>query len=334
MSKIEWTGKTLNPIIGCSPAAGSEKGACLNCYAQGQVHRFGESYRSANGLIRLGKGPRDALTFKPTDADGKTLGKGAKWTGEVWLLPEVLAVPLRRKKPTTWFVNSLSDLFHEHLVDSEEGRRFIAAIFGVMAATPQHQYQVLTKRPEKAREWFAWLDERADLAAGMFPHDSIDWRRGHCIRAAAMSYGLSVGVVAEAWPLSNVWIGTSVENQATADTRIPELLEVPAAVRWLSCEPLLGPIDLGICDMPYTGIGPDWVVAGGESGPKARTCDVAWIRDLVEQCRDAEIPVFVKQLGSRPFDLDLQPSLKDSKGGDPSEWPEDLRVREYPGVTR
>lgn len=150
------------------------------------------------------------------------------------------------------------------------------------------------------------------------------------------------------WPLPNVWLGTSVEDQPRADQRIPHLLRCPASLRFLSCEPLLGPIDFYL-----DGIG--WVIIGGESGPGARECNIEWIRSLIEQCRESETSCFVKQVGAQPFEEQGQCSrwprgtgvsfdemreqervtyrLKDSKGGDPAEWPEDLRVREYPTVT-
>jgi hypothetical protein len=178
----------------------------------------------------------------------------------------------------------------------------------------------------------------------------------------------------------NVWVGTSVEDQSRADERIPHLLQIPARIRFLSCEPLLGPVDLttalpftdrhcqrcgfrpieGIeryreihrdkakcvsCgwDMSQPAQGVDWVIIGGESGPGARPCNVQWIRSLVAQCKAAGVPVFVKQLGAYPIDNSRDSRFmigaervhmtRDRKGGDPSEWPEDLRVREFPQVS-
>lgn len=148
------------------------------------------------------------------------------------------------------------------------------------------------------------------------------------------------------WPLPGVWVGTSVENQA-AEERIPHLLRCPAAIRFLSCEPLLGPLDLfdwledhdfdpddpldyeereALGDPPTI----DWVICGGESGPRARPCDVEWIRFIVKQCREAGVPCFVKQLGSHPIENGKPIKLRDRKGGNPDEWPDDLRVREFP----
>jgi hypothetical protein len=157
------------------------------------------------------------------------------------------------------------------------------------------------------------------------------------------------------WPLPNVWLGVSCEDQATADERIPVLLDTPAAVRFVSAEPLLGPVDLSHwLNIPAPEVfeddplaahlmaeairdgqgdcrrGIDWVIVGGESGPGARPFDLAWARALVGQCRDAGVACFVKQLGAQPqtrFDV---LHLDDRKGGDPAEWPEDLRVRQFP----
>jgi protein gp37 len=359
MSRIEWTGDTWNPIVGCSPASAG----CDNCYAQGQVHRFDLYGRPTT--IKLGASKRPGLTFTPMNpATGKTLGRGGTWTGAVWLLPDVLDKPLKRRKPTTYFVNSLSDMFHESIVGCEIGRRFLAAMFGVMAATPQHTYQILTKRPDQAQLWFQWIAKESSawavaaksrMAIGMTIDDSICRVEGMPARVHATCTGTF-----RQWPLRNVWIGASTENQAWVERRIPELLRVPAAVRFLSCEPLLGPLDLvtipapdwldgeggsyyhALLGFPYfrngepsggSGEKIDWVIVGGESGPKARPCDIAWIRSIVEQCKAAEVPVFVKQLGKHPVAHDgIELRLDSHHGGDMAEWPEALRVREMPDL--
>lgn len=143
------------------------------------------------------------------------------------------------------------------------------------------------------------------------------------------------------WPLPNVWLGVSVENQEAADERIPLLLQTPAAVRFLSCEPLLERVDLNRvprlshpCAPSLNGRGIGWVIVGGESGPGARPCELAWIRSIVDQCRAAGVPAFVKQLGATPIrqteDDQLWHIERDRKGGDMNEWPPDLRVREFP----
>jgi protein gp37 len=316
-TKIEWCDDVWNPIIGCTPVGIG----CDHCYAEGQVNRFQSKYDRPT-TIKLGAATRPGLTFTPTHPiTGKSLGKGAKWTGAVWLLPDVLEVPLRRRKPTAYFVNSQSDVFHESVVGCEEGRRFIAAMFGVMAATPQHTFQLLTKRPEQAAKWFEWLAAHGD---------SPTW--------SLASFGTDAGLPTRwtdhpprkwAWPLPNVWLVTSVEDQAAADERIPALLELPAALRGLSVEPMLGPINLGpiLANVPalpgkrgasdwfspLTGRGwdaqadtfddeaefpsIDWVICGGESGPKARPMHPDWARSLRDQCVGSGVPFFFKQWG-------------------------------------
>lgn len=201
------------------------------------------------------------------------------WTGRINLLPDRLTEPLRRRKPAKIFVNSQSDLFHEDVPDE-----FIAKVFEVMARAPQHTFQILTKRHGRMRSL---------LNQPWFPE---------------------LGGWAKRWPLPNVHLGVSVENQQWADIRIPALLETPAAVRWLSCEPLLGPLDLGRwlgpVDWPECWnnhspsaecarcIQPEWVVCGGESGPGARPMRTEWARSLRDQCIGAGVPFLFKQWGA------------------------------------
>lgn len=304
-TSIQWTDAIWNPVTGCSRVSEG----CRHCYAATIAHRF------------WGERPFE----------------------EVRCHPERLDVPLRWKKSRRVFVNSMSDLFHEDVPDE-----FIDRIFAVIAIAKNHTFQVLTKRPSRMRQYFAGLSERPsrrlyESIRGMFkfngstgqigPEDEIPTR-------------LQL-------PFPNVWLGVSIEDQQTADERIPILLRTPGAVRWVSAEPLLGPVDLTDLTVgheqwnaldrreahdaepgsPSTVL--DWVVVGGESGPKARPCEVAWIRSIVRQCQAATRPIFVKQLGSRPCsDLtDHVVYLTDAKGGEPSEWPADLRVREWPAWT-
>jgi protein gp37 len=268
----------------------------------------------------------------------------------------MLDVPLKRKKPTTYFVNSMSDLFHESLSDEDIDR-----VFAVMALCPQHTFQVLTKRAARMLRW-----------ATSSAKDAIECTMQY------RQFGAYAGPALIQYPLPNVWLGISVEDQQRADERIPELLATPAAVRFLSVEPLLGPVDLTCVPWPHgwrhpdeisDGIDPlrfnraklDWVIVGGESGPGARPCDIAWVRSIVEQCAAAAVPCFVKQLGARPhvrlsegdvWSADViaewpvgalfhqkmpgtethWAQLRDRKGGDMSEWPADLRVRQMPEV--
>ncbi len=199
---------------------------------------------------------------------------------------ERLDQPLRWKKPRLIFVNSMSDLFHEDVPDE-----FIDRVFAVMALAEQHTFQVLTKRPERM---LAYLDTpgRGDLIGDQaLP------------KVSKNDFGLLE------WPIKNVWLGVSAEDQASADERIPLLLQTPAAVRWVSAEPLIGPVDLGEVPVgmfgplrPYGGgnadnTGLDWVVCGGESGPNARPMHPDWVEDLQSECEEAGVPYFFKQWG-------------------------------------
>lgn len=328
---IEWTraddgtpGATWNAVRGCSrisPGCGGGNGEG-GCYAEAMAGRFCGPGQPYEGLVRLGK-------------------QGARWTGEVRLIPERLADPLRWRKPRRVFVNSMSDLFHERLSNEE-----IAAVFGVMAAAPRHTFQILTKRAERLKDWFRWIAECWDpggrcreLTADRISSPPVHPRDG-----------------GPNWPLPNVWLGVSVEDQQRANERIPHLLATPAAVRFVSYEPALGPVNLrsvparsgpirvdaltGCWDVPNGPRIPQeprihWVIAGGESGPGARPFELAWARDVIRQCKQAGVAVFVKQLGTSPFDgahesASVEKRLRDRKGGDMNEWPLDLRVREMP----
>jgi protein gp37 len=323
-------------------AKGSETGGCLNCYA---------ARMAARNLPEM----RSPTTGEPFAVMRES---GPRWTGHVELIPEKLDEPLRWRKPRRVFVNSMSDLFHEALAHAE-----IARVFAVMADAPQHTFQILTKRPERMRRWFA----------EMVPANIGGWLKGnHRQYVPGQEYNA-------AWPLPNVWLGVSVEDQKTADLRVQLLLETPAAVRFVSYEPGLGPIDFeGPVNMPGGGrtrlnywlvgrpffpqgkpgsnvSGPislkpalDWVIVGGESGPGARPFDVAWARSVVAQCKAAGVACFVKQLGARPVEYHCASGkdcthpdcgnhfrkLRNRKGGDMAEWPADLRVREFPEPIR
>jgi protein gp37 len=232
---------------------------------------------------------------------------GIGGTTGVVLHPERLTWPLRWRKPRRIFVDSLADLFHEEVPDE-----FIAETFAVMALAPQHTFQVLTKRHARLRSLLNSRGFRTEVQRA----------------ALRRADGNAPWLVEPWWPLRNVWVGVSAEDQQWADARIPALRETLAAVRFVSAEPLIGPIR----DVDLTGI--DWLIAGGESGPGARSTDPDWIRSLVGQCRRYGVAPFVKQLGS-PWARDRSVggqlvARTDPKGGDWQYWPSDLRVREYP----
>lgn len=322
-TKIEWTEDTWNPVRGCSPISPG----CANCYAERQGGRFCGPGKPFDGFIQIGKNGNP----------------GPHWTGKVELIPHMLDLPMRRRKPTTYFANSMSDLFHEGLSFEDIDR-----VFAVMALCcapacsrrfnldqhPEHTFQVLTKRERRMREYFARLAHSG--TAGRLPDKITD--ACHDLLRSRPKDSRNLSWDLPGWPLPNVWLGVSVEDKERADKRIPELQATPAAVRFLSVEPLLGPVGI----RPYlewsaTG-GIDWVIVGGESGPGARPCDVAWIRSIVAQCKAAGVPCFVKQLGAKP--RGPEQSVPDwvarlnSKGGNWEQWPEDLRVREMPGEAR
>jgi len=300
-TKIEWTDITWNPVRGCSIVSAG----CTNCYAMKQAHRFSGQGQAYEGLTRLTRG-------------------GPVWTGDVKLVPELLSRPLSWRSPKRIFVNSMSDLFHENVP-----LEFIAEVFNVMASATAncgkrhvhdlecwqgepHTFQVLTKRPERM---FKVISKELQQYADMH-------MPGDCPLSIAL----------ESWPLKNVWLGVSIEDQKTAEERIPYLLQTPAVVSWTSAEPLLGQVNLSaIKGVENFG----WVVAGGESGFGARPTCLSWIQDIVRDCRNMDIPVFVKQLGTKPYinatsgDHEYL-TLQDRKGGDISEFPSYLRARDFP----
>ncbi len=241
----------------------------------------------------------------------------ASWTGKVELVESMLDAPLRWKKPCRIFVNSMSDLFHEALPDEAIDR-----VFAVMVLCPQHTFQILTKRPERMLKWFS--GDRFEGVMTAMRHMGID-------------------VAALRWPLPNIWLGVSVEDQATADERIPLLLQTPAPIRFVSYEPALSVIDFRnfLChtsDYATHKRELDWVIVGGESGPGARPFDIEWASEAIRQCQSAGVAVFVKQIGAKPFhSLDREyprVPLGDRKGGDMGEWPIRIRVRQFPAEVR
>lgn len=290
-SKIQWTEATWNPVIGCRRVSTE----CLNCYAEVQAKRI--------ALMHPGSAYGDVLRVR----DGKLL---PMWNGKAITMPDRLDQPLRWQRPRLIFVNSMSDLFHDDVPFD-----YIAAVFGVMAASPRHTFQVLTKRPQRMLQFFAWLDSQPSPGA---LRDPRVWWCGHNARVNGCDVHMRESDkpakesrnIAEStlWPLPNVHLGVSAGNQEGADERIPLLLQAPAAVRWVSAEPLLGPIDFGaLGDGSWLGgtTKLDWIVVGGESGSGARACDINAVRGVVEQCREAGVPVHVKQLGAWSVDPEL-----------------------------
>ena len=269
-SKIEWTDATWNPVRGCSRVSEG----CRNCYAETVANRFCGPGSPYEGVVQV-------------DADGKGLGK---WNGQIKFVERRLLDPLHWKEPRRIFVNSMSDLFHENVTDEMLDR-----IFAVMALCPQHTFQILTKRPERMLEYCSISNRRAAITdAAEYLGLKAKYVDGHL---QADSDGMAH------WPLANVWLGVSVENQKAADERIPLLLQTRASVRFLSVEPMLNAVNLD--DFLYSRPGIDsgrlnrlhWVICGGESGPGARPMHPDWARSLRDQCVGAGVPFFFKQWG-------------------------------------
>ena len=218
---------------------------------------------------------------------------------DVVLRPDKLDQPLRWKRPRRVFVNSMSDLFHKSIPDT-----YIAEVFAVMALAPQHTFQLLTKRHGRMR---SLLTNPRVVEGPSGPLSFEDMVRNCAFNMANRNSMHAAVADTVEWPLPNVWLGVSVEDQQRADLRIPALLETPAAVRFLSCEPLLGPVDLGYgeaCDhsrQRCEDIGCwgalDWVIVGGESGRGARPMHPDWARSLRDQCAAAGVPFLFKQYG-------------------------------------
>jgi protein gp37 len=252
-TEIEWATDTWNPTTGCDRVSPG----CDNCYALGMAKR----------LKAMGSADYQ------TDGDPATSGPGFGLAMHEHRIDQ----PRRWKKPRLIFVNSMSDLFHQDVTDE-----FLRRVFDVMEQADHHTYQILTKRHARMRSFVqrrmdakrAYADQFADCPTeAMRTSPAAKWAR-----AAAEN------------PPAHIWLGVSIEDQKWADIRGEALRQTPAAVRFFSAEPLLGPI---VTDL--TGI--DWVIVGGESGPKARPMHPDWARSLRDQCQAAGVPLLFKQWG-------------------------------------
>lgn len=291
-TKIQWATHTFNPWVGCEKVSP----ACQHCYA--------ESWSRRTGNAGLWQGQRRRTTE-------------SNWRQPLKWNEAARAAGVRARV----FCASLADVF-----DNTVSAEWRADLVRLIRSTPHLDWLLLTKRIGNARR--------------MLNEALVSW------------YGYT-GLWDEA-PFDNVWLGATVANQEEADRDIPKLLATPARVRFLSMEPLLGPVDLSAhlyecCGSPVVGgeyMGAqemiccnqptprdllDWVIVGGESGPGARSMVLGWAKEIVKQCRDAGVAPFVKQLGSRPTNREGEPHPQiQAKGDDMREWPEVLRVREFP----
>lgn len=321
-SKIEWTDHTFNPVRGCTKVSPG----CLNCYAERLVcNRLkGEWGPGAERKVAS-----EAMWKEPVKWNKAAKEAARDWSARARI--HGIAAGLEPRRPRV-FCASLADW-----LDHEWPTHARVRLLNLIEATPNLDWLLLTKRPEA---WNARLLECASQSPL-----ALRWL--------------------DCEAPNNVWVGTSVEDQTRADQRIPELLYIPARVRFLSMEPLLGPVDLRPfdptmkCRLPVSWLLSgcseeriDWVIVGGESGPGAREFCIDHAADIVSQCEKAGVPVFVKQLGAFPVtsnanlhdwpdDVTLEAHgegfaaariiLKDRrKGGDMSEWPEALQVRQFP----
>ena len=300
-SRIEWCDATWNPVVGCSPVSAG----CDHCYAARMAHR-------------LGKNPATPQ-FADLTVDGK-------WTGETRFVQGALNLPITWRKPKRIFVCSMGDLFHESVPFA-----WVDQVFAVMALARQHTFLVLTKRTERMRAYFD--EKRASRAGEAAYHMVVDALHGDKRTALGAGLMLQDDGSLELWPLPNVWLGVTAENQEQAVARIPILLETPVAKRFVSVEPMLGPVDLRCLHVPDAlldpfgdrwcttwdaldgtrGVSPfgkndpftgpkgshlDWVICGGETGPSARPANPEWVRSLRDQCfKTSDVPFFFKQWG-------------------------------------
>lgn len=340
-TNIEWTDFT-SQLIRYLDSLGRDVWACVKC-SPGCAHCYSEAIA---GRFKRGGPFNRATTEKVTpyfaEAEHRSI------------------VRLKALAGKRVFIGDMTDVFGEWVPDE-----LLDLMFATFAMRPDVTFQVLAKRADRMARYFCERDSHLAMT-----RQFVNFRE----------YAEPAGP----WPLPNVWLGVSCEDQQRADERIPELLKIPAAVRFLSMEPLLSAVDLsrhlGFQHEDEIGIentdqsrpreqgvpfhdprvrGIDWVIVGGESGPNVRPCDLAWIRSIVRQCKQAGAACFVKQLGGHPIEVEhcgLAPGsindsamdyylatggsepddivhrlkLRDRKGGDWSEWPEDLRVREFP----
>lgn len=303
-SKISWTDATWNPVSGCTKVSDG----CVHCFAERYAIRFHRKQPRLKGTIKT------------------HCNRVKGWSGVVRCHEDQLEVPLHWRKPRKIFVCSMSDLFHP---DVPFG--FVHQVLAVTQLCPQHQFQILTKRPERMADCLNMCGVGFDISQAI--------KRLHlpvCYGALARDQtGGPLGVGgSKGWPLLNLWLGTSIETQDQM-WRAAELLRCPATVRFLSLEPLLSYIQLpvkryrtpGACPhgsdncsgcWSYELPGIHWVIVGGESGRGARPMKLEWVQSIIAQCRAANVPVFVKQLckNGRPIPIAL--------------WPPDVQIQEWP----
>lgn len=376
-TKIQWTDKTWSPVRARVKADAAqvavEKGytSLVQISAKMAGHVGPHCERVSHGCDHCYSDTNNGRCL-PANGTGLPFDRRARDLVDTFIDERILTQPLRWKKPCKIFVENQADLFGEWVPDE-----LIDRVFAVMALSPQHTFQVLTKRPERMRAYFApgtFRDVRVAAKAKILSSSVLPFKLPDeaVFDAGRVARGESWEITK--WPLANVWLGVSVEDQKTADERIQLITQVPAAKRFVSYEPALAAVDFlypeslwpkgpqTCCDgrecgcmgrpvEPWMIYGIDWIIVGGESGPRARPFNTEWARSTIRQCRESYTACFVKQLGGKCMDgsigtgvpgfggysdgvIPVQRVLRDRKGGTMSEWPEDLRVREFPGAPR
>lgn len=291
-SKIDWTDEVWSVVTGCTPVSPG----CKHCYAERIIDRF--------PVIHETKPKNDVAGMEATP----------RYFSDVHLHPNRLEKPFHWRKSKKIFVVSMGDLFHPDVPFA-----FIAAVFGVMAACPQHIFQLLTKRPARMLKFFKWVSSveypdswKCSTGSTTIPPTKVCIDQT-CNYLPSWEKHIKEEDWERPWPLKNVWIGVTVENQKMADERIPILLQCLAVLRFVSIEPMLSSIDMadaaGVTywDDPSAGIG--WAICGAESGTDRRTADISWIRSLRDQCINANIPFFLKQMDDSNGQLEKMPIL-------------------------
>jgi protein gp37 len=322
-SKIQWTHYTGGPWMICDPVSPG----CANCYAwELMENRLGGG---ENSVVRKAYKAAGFEDWKTRPVWGKTATRVL--TKGFWRDALRLNKQAGQKGERYRMFPSMIDWLDEMpagIIDQEDGKKLepiqvLADFLDIIRRTPNLDWLLLTKRPEN---WRTRLEAAMDYE---LPHKFTE-------SSACLDF---INAWLRGYAPANVWIGVTCENQEYADTRIPELLKIPAVCRFISYEPALGPVDftpfIGRASVP-TSRDLNWIIVGGESGSKARQFEMDWARSTIDQCKAAGVPCFVKQMGAKPSIVvsphQAVPSsiIKDKKGGDMAEWPEDLRVREFP----
>lgn len=313
-SRIEWTDETVNPWRGCSPVSAG----CSNCYAEKQAYQVFLRGVSSYGKVVETKGIR----------------KG-KWNGKIIPAFDQLQKCLSRKNDTMFFMASMTDFGHPRVPD--EWRDIAIAVCSVCSGKYRnHTFQILTKHPDNLSAYFQALEKMSQRSRKELFLERINF----AVNQGWLKFpkwvdkkGGIVKLINSCWPLPNIWVGVTVENQK-AYNRIKHLKTIDAQIRFLSCEPLLEFIKLGSLN------GIDWVIVGGESGDNARPCNIEWISNIVNQAQTQKTAVFVKQLGRNSIMFDGKhfqplkkcPYFKGKKHSEIKCFPEHLRIRQFPKI--